>query len=186
MNLVVKIGIVIIGFYFLVSTRYVGNTLSCQTQAFMMDNLYMKHIIGLITLYTSVALIQKETTPTKNFLFSVICYILFIMTTRCSTNYFISIILLLFLGQILEEWEKYYETEKQVDKAKKIDKIQIGIYLVCGILLIIGFLIYLGQKKYEYGKSFDFKIFLLGVQKCKFNKIKHTRSQFDYIRKALS
>ena len=184
MKLFEKLGIIIIGFYFLLTTRYVGSTLSCQTQNFMMNNLYIKHIIGIITLYSSVALIEEKFTPTKNFLFSILCYFVFIITTKCDTNYFILIILFLFLGQILEEWKKYYTNEKREDKAKQLTKIQIGIYTISGILLIVGFLIYLGKKKCEYGKSFNYKTFFLGVQNCKFNKFKSNHSQLKYIKKA--
>ena len=133
----------------------------------------VKHFIGLFTFYVSVVLVNgDDESPLKQIGITIILYIIFIMTTRCDSRFFIVLLSLLFVGFILSKVQKFYFNDKKDETTRnKISMVQKSLYIVAIICTILGCVIYLGRKKLEYKDKFSYYYFIFGKPNCKFKQI---------------
>jgi len=161
-----------------VSGNFIGSTLSCKTQYYMTNNVYIKHLIILFIIYFTLSYTSDDTNPLnfmKNSLLIWLCYLLFTKQNIVFTG--VSA-LLLFSTYIIDSFVSHYnekisneknEEEKQsLEKKIKVIKTTRTVSFYLGIAtIIIGFFIYIYEKYVEYGKDFTPLTFILGKVTCK-------------------
>jgi hypothetical protein len=159
--------------YLVISSNFLAGLFGCKIQDAFNKNIILKHVLGFLTLYFFVTLTEtSEYFPSqlsKRFLFAILIYIWFMITTKMKAEFWVVTILMLGLVYVLQLQKDNENKEKNPDKNKVeiFKKVQYGLIIMSGILTVIGFLIYLGEKKYEYGSEFSMSKFLIGNVVCK-------------------
>ena len=156
--------------FLLVSGNYLENLFPCKIQRFLVDNMYFKHLLGMLTLIFFIVLVNKASGG-KNIILkdiikiSIKLYILFILLTNNQKRFFIASIVILCLLYIIQIYKN--ELDKNTKKYMYVSNLEKGLYYCFIIILVIGFTIYLGAKKLEYGREFNYLTFLLGRPECR-------------------
>jgi len=154
-------------FNLIISGNYIGNLFGCRIQELFDKNIYMKHILGFLTLYFFVSLIDSETkyNAIYKLLISFTIYIVFILSTKMyykSWLGFISMIGLVYIISIIKEIFPEDENLKNI-----LTNIQLGLTVLSVILLLVGMVYYMGEKKIEYREDFEYNKFFFGKPTCK-------------------
>lgn len=188
-------------FALIVSGNYIGQIFSCSIQERLENNMILKHLLGLMTMYFFVSFIDRDNKNRKKHpLYGVIItiglYIWFIFISRTDRIIVLYILIIIFIMYIINVHNQYYRQEKNqnmydwtsITKIKRLYLINKILFYSAIVLTIYGFIIYLGQKKYKYNKDFDYYRFFIGVSKCKFNNLKkcESLSNTDYLKRAFN
>ena len=163
------------------------------------------------SLRLNVLSIKKESgILIKYFGYSVLIYLLFILTTKCELEYLIAFLMLILASFIVFILKTYGKKEKEIktklsifefisrekkdneietylilnndkpfsEKQKEVSRIYTRyvltntenvLFILSLIMLVIGVLIYFNRKYSEYGKDFNYIMFIFGTLKCKKN-----------------
>lgn len=123
-------------------------------------------------MYFFVVLVDSSSpftdSPQMQFLFTLFCYAVFLISTRMDYKWWIAFILTLAVYYILQVYKDHSQTKEQ-DK-EKYSSIQRYISYLAGVILILGFLVYVGKKKIEYKGEFNWSTFLIGKPTCSFSE----------------
>ena len=159
----------------------------------------------------NVLSIKKESSILiKYFGYSILIYLLFILTTKCELEYLIAFLILILASFIVFILKTYGKKEKEIktklsifefisrekkdseierylklnndkpfsEKQKEVSRIYTRyvltntenvLFILSLIALVIGVLIYFNRKYMEYGKDFNYIMFIFGTLKCKKN-----------------
>lgn len=158
--------------YLIISGNFLANLFGCRTQEALNTNMWLKHLLGFMTMYFFVVLVDSKSkwsdSPRTQMLFTALFYVIFVFTTRMDYKWWLAFIIGLCIIYVLQVYKDHDKTEEE--EKKQLETYQkYLIYCVAGIILL-GFLIYYGRKKAEYGANFDHTVFLLGKTNCSFNK----------------
>ncbi len=161
----------IIVFYLLIVANFLAPLFNCRLQDVLLNNMYLKHVFGFITLFFFVVFVEPEHSD-KSFKYQLAMaigiYLWFILTTRMEIHAFALFIVVLFL---LYLFNIYYDKNNtaESEEEKKLIKERVNRYgLIFGIIVtLLGFTSYVGQKKIEYGNTFTWHKFFLGAPSCK-------------------
>ena len=180
-------------FFLVISGNYISEIFSCNIQKHFSNNRIIKHILGFMTIYFLVILVDEKhfLTPSSTFITTIFLYIWFILISVTSHKYTLIIIGLIFLIYLSNNIISY-TIEKETDQNKikniknKTKQFHLFLFIISILLTLYGCIIYMGQKKMEYGKKFNYSTFFLGVSNCKFNRsYKYTKlNDLSYIRKS--
>lgn len=158
--------------YLIVSGNFLANLFGCRTQQALTNTMWLKHILGFMTMYFFVVLADSSSpftdSPQMQFLFTLFCYTLFLISTRMDYKWWIAFILTLAVYYILQVYKDHSQTKEQ-DK-EKYSRIQKYLTYLAGSILILGFLVYIGKKKLEYKDQFNWSSFLIGKPTCSFSE----------------
>lgn len=146
----------------------------------------------------------------KYFGYSILIYLLFILTTKCELEYLIAFLILILASFIVFILKTYGKKEKEIktklsifefisrekkdseierylklnndkpfsEKQKEVSRIYTRyvltntenvLFILSLIALVLGVLIYFNRKYTEYGKDFNYIMFIFGTLKCKKN-----------------
>jgi len=158
--------------YLIISANFLAQTFGCKTQYVLNNNIYVKHIVGFLTLLYFVNSINTDKT-TDEFLFfkkifeTIMVYVVFILSTRMNNKIFVLFIGLLMINFILSQYANTLDTEQFAAKLQIYDTIGKVISKLAIVFLVIGVLLYLKEKKMEYKGKFNYLIFLVGKTTCK-------------------
>jgi hypothetical protein len=136
---------------------------------YIQSNVLAKHILGFITIIVLITLVYKNIDYRELLFYSIITYILFILSTKCIYQVNIIILGLLFILYIYN----YFTNDKiknlntsQInitDKNKLISKLKInknhGLLLFAGAV-IIGSLLYDSKKYEQYKNNYSLLVFV--------------------------
>jgi cytochrome bd-type quinol oxidase subunit 2 len=154
--------------YIIISGNFLISLLGCKIQYLFNHNMFIKHLLGFITLLFFVVLGDDEYNskdPNKQLLFTLGIYLLFIITTRIHYNTWVIFILISATIYILDIYLKNDNVEKSTkDTIQKIEKV---LFILNAIVIMVGFFVYLGDKKIEYNKDFNYLTFMFGKPECK-------------------
>ena len=157
------------------SGGYVSETLGCQTQNFITNNMDAKYILIFFLLYYSIHFTNstnlKTDSPLISLVKTLIIYIVFILFTRMNLNFTILVFLLSSLIYLLIVYIEYYSDNYPNDPIiNKLKQSKNVLYILTIIIIVIGFIdYYLFQRKKHY-KKWDPIKFIFGVRKCNFTK----------------
>lgn len=158
--------------YLIISGNFMASLFGCRTQDALNNNMWLKHLLGFMTMYFFVILVDSKSkwsdSPRTQFLFTSLFYIIFIITTRMDYKWWVAFIIGLCLIYILNVYKEHDKTEDKDRKTYETYQ-QYLIYIVA-VIICIGFIIYYGRKKLEYGDKFDYLTFFLGKTSCSFNR----------------
>ena len=153
-------------FYVTLGGNFVAQLFPCQVQKLFTENIYYKHFLAFFILFFAIVLTSDQSEKISTTLFSktLFLYSLFIILTRMDKNFFLMFFVALCIKFIIINELSHTKDNTLKDKYNKINKILNYVLISIGI---IGFILYYGEKKYEYGKRFNFLTFLLGKPVCR-------------------
>lgn len=164
MDIVNNSGKLLFVLYLMISSNYLGNLFGCRIQNELNRNMLLKHILGFLTLYFFVSIVDPaKYSPQFKLAVSAAIYFAFMMSTKMNVKSFYILISLIGSVYVLyiikdtfnEKWHKY------------IDYLQFVLMIAAIITLIVGFIYYMGEKKMEYKDEYAFSKFLVGAPSCK-------------------
>lgn len=180
-------------FILIVSANFLAQLFPCRFQKALSDNMYIKHVFGLLTLnfFVTLTLPEYNASLYETFKSSSLLYLLFIVITNIETTFFyivlflsgISYLIYLKKNVLQTKINEIAETPDTVDNARAkglstetgpMLKDQLNTYhtiahyinIMSMALIAFGFIVYLGKKKYEYKNDFRFLTFLFGRPTC--------------------
>ncbi len=170
-------------FLLIISGNYIGNLFSCRIQNAFTNNIYSKHIIGFISLYFFIILVDpnlERINPLKTLILTIPIYVYFLILSKAEAPVFLVIIFLLIFLVMINSYHNYLNIKKaeknSLSKREEfysqniisVKKFIIGTIFV---LTLLGFLVYLGMKKVEYQGKFKLLSFIFGTKACKNNSM---------------
>ena len=180
-------------FIFIISGNYLGELLGCRLIKLLNESMIIKHILGLLTLFLTIAFtIDLNTSLFTLFKISVVLYIIFILSSKTTKyiNYLIIFIFIIsFIVQLYKDRLKRKLEVSTINTTEKLHLEYIEKYndyilkLIIG-LIIIGILIYIGEQKRSYNEDFNYYTFLIGEVNCSFGKenINHPNEYFNSLK----
>lgn len=158
--------------YLIISGNFLANLFGCRTQEALNTNMWLKHLLGFMTMYFFVVLVDSKSkwsdSPRTQMLFTLLFYVIFIVTTRMDYKWWLVFIIGLSVIYILQVYKDHDKTEEE--EKRNLEKYQKYLIYFVAMIIGLGFLIYYGRKKTEYGDNFNHMTFLLGKTNCSFNK----------------
>lgn len=163
------------GMFFLLLIMTTGfvvpSILNCKYQRVITNNVYMRHLLGFLTLYfLNSNLFTNEDHPSNKLINCIILYIIFIIIMRLNLTFTGIVLFLIFIIHLLHQYYIFYrENPDKTKNYKLVIKLHYFIRLISIITLIIaiiGLIINIKQRKKEYGKNFNLNKFILGNLKC--------------------
>ena len=180
-------------FIFIISGNYLGELLGCRLIKLLNESMIIKHILGLLTLFLTLAFtIDLNTSLFTLFKISVVLYIIFILSSKTTEyiNYLIIFIFIIsFIVQLYKDRLKRKLEVSTINTNEKLHLEYIEKYndyilkLIIG-LIIIGVLIYIGEQKRSYNEDFNYYTFLIGEVNCSLGKenINHPNEYFNSLK----
>lgn len=162
-----------------VSGNFVGNTLGCQTQYHMTNNMYVKHLVLFFIIYFTLNFTSDEKeNPIEMFKNAMMIWVCFLLFTKQNITFTV-ITALLFVGtyildnfieynrKVIEDTKSEKEKLKLIENNEKLSKTRYWAFRGGLGALVAGFLVYMKGKKDEYGDDFNFGKFIFGKVTCK-------------------
>jgi hypothetical protein len=173
--------------YLIISTNFVANLFGCRVQYALMNNMWLKHLLGFMTMYFSVVLIDSKAewsdSPQKQLVVALMFYTAFVFTTRMDYKWWFTFVIGLSVIYILQ-------VHKEHPKSTEEERIRYNYYqqwmtYIVAIVGLIGFFVYMGRKRAEYGKKFDFLTFIVGKTTCRHNPERVKLTDLEAIAKGI-
>lgn len=153
-------------FYVTIGGNFVAQLFPCQVQKLFTENIYYKHFLAFFILFFAIVLTSDNSEKISTILLSktLVLYTLFIILTRMDKNFFLLFFITLCIKFIIINELSHTRDKNLQEKYNKINKALNYALVSIGIM---GFILYYGEKRYEYGKRFNFLTFLLGKPVCR-------------------
>lgn len=154
--------------YLVISSNFLAPTFNCRVQELLNTSMFMKHILGFLTLvfFVVIAGISETMSFIHLMSMSIGLYLWFIVSTRVHLHTFIVLITLLGIVYMIDLYQKKV-TKPEPMRDKMIADAKKAISIFALLVTLVGFVIYLGEKKIEYRSDFSFTKFLLGNPTCR-------------------
>ena len=171
--------------YVLVSAGFIGEVLSCQMKNLFATSSYFRHIFAIIMVFTFIMFeggwdfdkTEEDKSPTNwasgntvhSIILAVAIYAVFIISSKSKIIPNLIFFGLLFILYFTNTYRDYLVQRNRISPETNssvmfFERILIGI---CITVLIYGFVEYYFYQLSEHPTDFSWKIFLLGVSKCK-------------------
>ena len=160
-NIVKGLGII----FLLISASFLGESLGCQIQKILANNIYAKHLLIFISIYFSIDMFSnKSRNPLLDIRDTAIIWILFLFFTKMHLSMTVAALCMLIIARIVSKYEQYLiDNNKSVDNIKQIKN---SFLVITVILIIIGFSLYSVKQYRDHYENFSIVKLLLGVVKC--------------------
>jgi len=156
--------------YLLVFCNYTKETIGCRLSHVLDTNMYAKHFATFMLLFFLVIIVDPDNSEKNifaNFGWTVLVYILYMITTKVSFPIMVILILIMMIMYILSKLAKNKLEEKKEDEYKNLKMAQNILFIILIILGVVGFLIYMVEKSREYKGKFSILKFIFGASKCR-------------------
>lgn len=163
----------------MITSAYFEHLFPCHFQRLLRQNMYVKHFFGFLTLLFFVVLLLPIESKSLSHIFkiSVPLYLWFIIFTRTSLYFFVTILVLLAityliylhindLKEVYSTMIESYQKKSLMEKIKWYEQVDRMFYILISVLMVIGWLLYMGEKKYQFRKDFSYLTFLFGDTTC--------------------
>jgi hypothetical protein len=145
--------------------NFVADTVGCNTQKFLSENILAKQFIIIMIIYFSINFTSdSDINPSINIIKALVVWCGFLMFNKMNLGFTIIAFLLLVSVYIIDNYTQYYKLQKH--NTDKLEKIQKSIYISIIVLTILGFLIYLSNKYIEYKDVWSNVDFIFGKNTC--------------------
>lgn len=161
---------ILLSFYVLLSSPVLINLLSKQWKKILEDNRLAQHFVAFLTLLCLV-IIYSDYDTEKIIFFSVIVYLLFILSTKMDIHFTVLLLLLLIIFVLYikqnEKKNSVINTDNNLEQYEKENLINKNISLYCPLAIMIiggiitGTLLYSKRKVGQYGGSYSLVNYLL-------------------------
>jgi len=164
------LSLAVFAFYLIVFCNFTKELMSCRLQHFFDTNMYAKHFIGILLLFFLVIMIDPDNME-KNLLINVgytlLIYVVFVITSRLSFAFIVVALLLLLACYIMGTIAKKKKGEKKEEEYRKLKTAENIIFIIVSVISVIGFIIYAIEKYREYGNDFSIIKFIVGTPVCR-------------------
>ena len=172
-NTIMGIFLLIIG----VGGNFIAETMNCQIQKVLTENMYAKNLVLLVIIYFSLDFSSSEDKvhPFELAQRSLWIWLFFLVFNRMDIKYSSTIFIFLILILISKNYLVYYENSKD-EKDEKDENLQQKINFVektsevsvtiIMLTMIVGFSLYLIKQRKEYKDKFSYLDFIFGKRKC--------------------
>ena len=149
---------------------YIKNTLGCQLQKFLSENIIARNLVIIFIIYFSIGFTSKKNiNPFTIFKNALIIWVLYILYTKISLEFNIIVFFLIAIYHVINNYIEYYELEdpeKYKETIELLNKIlDYLLYIIIGVTLI-GFILYFNKERSDYSKNWSTLKFLFGTTKC--------------------
>lgn len=161
-----------------ITSNFLGNTLGCQLQYVMVNNMYVKHLFVVLIIYISINVSSPDEHPMMLIGKSVFLWACYVIFTRQDIN-FVGISGTLFLlAYVCDTFVNYYKNKENTVENTETEKGQLeglanklatlrNILLAAAILTVLcGFAFYFAYQYHEYGPQFSYLLFIFGKPVC--------------------
>lgn len=151
-------------FYVIIINCFTHDLIAKQVKTLVNTNRYVQHIISIIMLFTIIMLLLK-TNIVVSILYTLIGYILYILTTKTDIQVNVIVFTILMLGFLYEHNNMLKEEEMNNDpvlteddknniKSKHNKNKQILI-IISSLIIVLGTLFYYNRKIVQHGGNFS-------------------------------
>ena len=165
----------ITGLYIGLLFGLLSTLLSCDMKRLINNNMYFRHLIGLISFFLLFTITDKDNKNELNiktiWINTIFVYGLFIMMTKSKWYFSIPALILIVVDQSYKFQIEFIQKEKkksskQIEKVNTYEKIRKYTYAVMITLIVIGFIHYTIRQYKHFGSKFSF-IKLIFYNTCK-------------------
>jgi uncharacterized membrane protein YphA (DoxX/SURF4 family) len=178
-----KLAFIIVCFI-IISGNSVTHILSCQTQKFLRDNIYIKHVIGFLLIFIFIMLEggwslddelqNRESVNWTNgnsfdtLFFSFILYSLFILMSKMKLVANMTLIFILLTIYILNSQREFLYKRNVIHYKDNIvySNYIYGLTFIALLVCIFGVYEYYRYQKLEYGDKFSALLFWFSTKTC--------------------
>lgn len=158
-------------FNVIIMSGYTDSIVSKQLRTFVTENRLAQHIIAIITMAILITTSVTDDIQTV-IVYTIIGYVLFLLTTKLDLHWNIAILIILFFGYMFEmnrtsrqeriNNDKNLSPEKKQKLINKYGKINM-IFLISVIgLTVAGTIFYTHKKIAQYGSDYDIVKYIIG------------------------
>ena len=147
---------------------YLSSMIGCDVQNLMINNLTVRHIVGLVTfffLFTSIDKNSAHQHVAILWLKTIILYVIFIMVSKSSWHFSAPVLVLLVIDMCIKTQEDYYSTNGIYYNIQLYSTIHKVIYITIVLLAFIGILANGVYEKEQLGDAFNLTKFVFDY-KC--------------------
>lgn len=158
--------------YLIISANFLAQIYSCDIQELLQKSMLVKHVLGFLTVFFAIVLVDAENKepPYKKLLKTCVIYCLFLLSSRCDFYMLMIVLLCLFIVYFINQYRQQLPPEEEQTR-HHLHRYEVILEICIVFLIVTGFLMYLGQKAREYENKWSWETFFVGVPKCKFNNI---------------
>lgn len=158
--------------FMIIGGNFLAPLFPCKLQRMLTNNMYVKHVLGLLTLifFVELADVGSEMTLGQTIISSIMLYIWFILTTAMEAKVFMALVVLFAVMYSLRIYLNQLDREATPDSIRlttKLRKLEEYMYYLSILLTLFGVIAYYGRKKSELGRVFSLRKFFLGKATCK-------------------
>ena len=165
---------IIVGIFLLIlaiSGNFLSETMGCQIQKLLSNNMFAKNIIIVMVIYFSLGFASDESNPHPLYVMkqTILIWLFFLLFNKMDVYYTIAVTFLLFAILICKDYKSYYNSQtgkEYKDKTIFLENLSNKLIIVTMLLTIIGFFIYFRKQRSDYSGSFSYAKFILGTPKC--------------------
>lgn len=167
-------------FVLIISANFLGQLFPCKFQAFLTNNVFLKHFFAYLTLVFFVVNATDEYRQgpfVKLMHDSFLLYIIFLFMCKTNIYFFVATILCMSFLYIISLYEQRVNEKDQSSIQKnQIQTVKRSLYIFIASIICIGFLMYFGEKKDEYKDKFDVLSFFFTEYSCRNDSVQTLRS----------
>jgi prepilin signal peptidase PulO-like enzyme (type II secretory pathway) len=173
--------------FVIISSGFITDILSCQTQKWLKTSIFARHIVGIIMVFVFIMFEggwdfdnERETAQSNNWLsgntlhtlvYSVFLYLIFFISSKSQLFPNVLFFMIILLIYIINTYREYIFVRKEIDDVNnnRILHVEYILIIIAFIVLVCGFVDYVFYKMDERGKSFSWVKFFVGVPVCNFD-----------------
>jgi len=150
--------------------NYVSQTLGCQTQKLLANNMFFKKFVILMIIYFTLNVTNKDVVhPLEQLSVSFVLLLFFILFTRMNLTFTIIVFMLLCTSYVIQNGIHYYQENNVNNKNDGIVNTLSNFNNILGMAInfitIVGFILYYLKERKEK-KRFSFYYFIFGKKIC--------------------
>jgi len=151
-----------------ISGNFVLETLGCQTQYYLNNNIYAKHYVLILVIYFTLGFVgdDKPVHPMVNAKFTLLIWALYLLFTNMDLQFTIIAFNLLTINYIIHTYIIYYKSLNQNDKLKPFQKAYDLINRLLIFISIIGGIAYFQRQYKDHSDDWSISKFILGTIPC--------------------
>ncbi len=164
-----------------ISGNFIAETLGCQTQKMLQNNMLVKHIVTLLICFFAINfasnLKNEIISPHTLLLYTIVIYTHFIIFTKCTPVFKGVVFALLFVTYLSLNYIQYFENMNSEENnptysewTNVLKNSNIILYGLILINLLIGHVQYYKKQRKDHHKNWSYWIFLFGKLQCASHK----------------
>lgn len=156
------------GMYLWLLFGFFTTLLSCDLQHVVSSNMYLKHLVALITFFFLMTVIDSENDAgiIETWIKTFIVYFLFLMSTKSKLLASATVLILLIIDQTIKIHIQYVQKHEPTKNLDTLKQIREHLFIILVAVIIIGYIHYFIRARNEFGKNFNYSKFIFGTVHC--------------------